>query len=295
MLRQGFTVAQVVQDYGDICQSITDLALDRKAPISTDEFRTLNRCLDDAIADAVTEYAKQRDERISAEGIERLGIFAHELRNHLNAAVLSFEVLKTGRVGFGGATGAILARNLSRLRDLVDRSLAEARLNAGIQNRERISVSELLAEIEASAEIEAAARGQRLTVDRGAAGVAVEADAQILNSVVANLLQNAFKFTKPGGNVFLRSSRDDGRVRIEVEDECGGLPPGASRDLFLPFDQRDRDRTGLGLGLAISRRGAEVSGGALSVRNIPGTGCIFTVDLPGAAVRIEARRMEVLA
>jgi hypothetical protein len=55
LLRQGFTVSQVVHDYGDVCQAITELAVELNAPISTDDFRTLNRCLDDAIAGAVTE------------------------------------------------------------------------------------------------------------------------------------------------------------------------------------------------------------------------------------------------
>jgi signal transduction histidine kinase len=290
MLHQGFTVAQVVQDYGDICQSITDLALNRKAAISTTEFRTLNRCLDEAIANAVTEYGKQRDRRISAEGTERLGIFAHELRNLLNSAMLSFEVLRTGSVGVGGATGGILGRSLSGLRDLVDRSLADARLDAGIQNRERIAMAEFIEEVEVSAAMEARARGLRLTVVRVDDDAAVEADRQILASVVSNLLQNAFKFTRPEGHVSLRSSADADRVWIEVEDECGGLPPGDPRDLFRPFEQRGHDRTGLGLGLAISRRAAEASGGGLHVRNLPGTGCIFTVDLPRAAV--EARLAE---
>src|SRR6476661_7621435 len=58
---QGFTVSQVVHDYGDVCQSITELAVEQDAPISTDDFRMLNRCLDDAIALAVTEYASERD------------------------------------------------------------------------------------------------------------------------------------------------------------------------------------------------------------------------------------------
>jgi signal transduction histidine kinase len=283
LLRLESTVGQVVHDYGDVYQSITDLALDRKEPISTAEFRTLNRGLDDAIANAVTEYSKQRDERISAEGTERLGIFAHELRNLLNAATLSFEVLRTGSVGVGGATGAILGRSLSGLRDLADRSLAEARLNAGIQNRERIAISEFIDEVEVSAATEARARGLRLTVVRVEGDVVVEADRQILTSVVANLLQNAFKFTRPEGHVTLRSSADADRVRMEVEDECGGLPPGDPRDLFLPFEQRGDDRTGLGLGLAISHRGVEASGGVLQVRDIPGKGCVFTVDLPRAA------------
>ncbi len=56
LLLQGFTVSQVVHDYGDVCQAITELAVDMNAPISTEDFGTLNRCLDDAIAGAVTEY-----------------------------------------------------------------------------------------------------------------------------------------------------------------------------------------------------------------------------------------------
>ncbi len=80
----------------------------------------------------------------------------------------------------------------------------------------------------------------------------------------------------------LRWSADADRVRIAVEDECGGLPPGDPRDLFHPFEQRGDDRTGLGLGLAISRRGAEASGGKIHVRDIPGKGCAFTLDLPRA-------------
>jgi hypothetical protein len=62
LLMQGFTVSQVVHDYGDICQAITDLAVEEQAPISTDDFRTLNRCLDDAIAGAVTEYGRERNQ-----------------------------------------------------------------------------------------------------------------------------------------------------------------------------------------------------------------------------------------
>ena len=57
LLRSGFTVSQVVHDYGDICQTITALAVEQRAPIAVEEFHTLNRCLDTAIAEAVTEHA----------------------------------------------------------------------------------------------------------------------------------------------------------------------------------------------------------------------------------------------
>ena len=75
LLLQGFTVSQVVHDYGDVCQSITELAVETNAPISTEDFRTLNRCLDDAIAGAVTEYGRERNQSTldgeAARGSER--------------------------------------------------------------------------------------------------------------------------------------------------------------------------------------------------------------------------------
>jgi hypothetical protein len=116
LLLQGFTVSQVVHDYGDICQAITELAVEMDAPISTDDFRTLNRCLDDAIAGAVTEYGRERNlsgiEGESARNSERLGFFVHEMRNLIATASYAFEVLKTGNVGVGGSTGRVLERSL---------------------------------------------------------------------------------------------------------------------------------------------------------------------------------------
>ena len=90
LLALGYTVDQVVHDYGDLCQAITDLAVERDAPFSIDEFRTLNRCLDNAIADAVSEFSSVRDaenySRYVSEGNQRLGFLMHELRNALNVS-----------------------------------------------------------------------------------------------------------------------------------------------------------------------------------------------------------------
>jgi hypothetical protein len=113
LLLQGFTVSQVVHGYGDVCQSVTDLAVEMDAPISTDDFRTLNRCLDDAIAGAVTEYACEQDVTRDGE--------SQELRNLTYTALTAFEVLQRGSVGVGGSTGAVVHRSLMRIRALVDR------------------------------------------------------------------------------------------------------------------------------------------------------------------------------
>jgi signal transduction histidine kinase len=280
LLQLGITVAQVVHSYGDICQSITGLAVDLDYPITNDEFRILNRCLDDAIADSVTEYERERDTFLADANTERLGAFSHELRNLLNSASLAFDAINSGDVGTGGSTGGVLARSLKGLRVLVDRSLAEVRLEGGLQNDEVILIDALVEEVEIAAALEARTRGLELKVPAVERGVAIVADRQILTSVLSNLLHNAFKFTRPLGSVSLYVLTTDDRVLFVVEDECGGLAPGTMEDLFKPFEQRDADRTGLGLGLTICRRGVEASGGTIDVHNVPGKGCIFTVDLP---------------
>jgi signal transduction histidine kinase len=280
---QGFTVSQVVHDYGDVCQSVTDLALEMHAPISVDDFRTLNKCLDDAIASAVTEYGRGNQSVLDAESArlgERLGFLTHEIRNLVGTASVAFDVLRTGNVGVEGSTGRVLQRSLTALRDLIDRSAAEVRVQHELQNRTQFGVAEFITELTPAAALDARARGLVLDVLSGDAGVNIEADRPILASVVSNLLQNAFKFTRPCTTVTLRSRATFDRVLIEVEDECGGLPDGNVQDLFQPFAQRSADRTGLGLGLAISRRGIESNDGHLSVRNLPHHGCVFTVDLP---------------
>lgn len=294
LLRMGFTIARVVHDYGDVCQAVTELADEIKAPITTDEFHTLNRCVDDAIAKAVTEYSRLRACSQTDEETERLGGLAHELRNKLGAAMLSYAALKAGRVGIGGSTGAVLERNLRGIRDLIDRSLAEVRIESGKQNRERISVPELVEEIELDAFLEANAHGVELTVAPVQSGLEVEADRPILAAAVTNLLQNAFKFSRAQGHVSLKASGATDRVLFEVEDECGGLPAGQAEDLFRAYTQRGPNRKGIGLGLSISRRGIEGNGGEVRVRDLPGKGCVFTIALPRYASQSTADLDEVV-
>ena len=102
----------------------------------------------------------------------------------------------------------------------------------------------------------------------------------MLFSAVGNLLQNAFKFTKRDSEVKLNAYAEADRIMISVEDDGPGLAPGEAETIFLPFSQNGADKSGVGLGLAICRRSTEVNNGVLSVRNIPGSGCVFTIDLP---------------
>ena len=293
LLAHGFTVEQVVHDYGDLCQAITDLAFERSTPIQIDEFRTLNRCLDNAIAVAVSEFSHQlkahEEDRQASALNERIGVFAHELRNHLNTAMLALSAIKTGNVAVGGATGAVLDRSLVALRNLIDRSLVEVRMTAGMPSRlTRFSLAGFIAEIKTSASLEADVRRCKLAVPEVDGQLALDADRDLLASAVGNLLQNAFKFTRPGSQVSLTAYAAGDRVMIEVEDHCGGLPAGFAGRMFEPFSQGSEDRSGLGLGLSIAQHSVEASDGTLSVRDLPGQGCVFTIDLPRHAAALPA-------
>jgi hypothetical protein len=113
LLLQGFSISQVVHDYGDVCQSVTDLAVEKDAPISPDDFRTLNRCLDDAIACAVTEYARATP--VPSDGPSLALVTLSD------TAIAAFDVLLRGTVGVGGSTGGVLYRSLQAIRALAGR------------------------------------------------------------------------------------------------------------------------------------------------------------------------------
>jgi len=284
LLQGGYTAEQVVHDYGDLCQAITDLAVELKAPIDADEFRTFNRCLDNAIADAVTAFSYQRDVVIAEKGVQalniRLGILSHELRNHLNTATLALHAIRTGDVGLKGATGAILDSSLVEMAKLIDRSLSEVRMTAGIKSLHHLfSLADFIAEVKLSGSLQAQVKKCSLTVSPVDPQLAVDADRDLLASAVGNLLQNAFKFTRPSTEVTLNAYSTADRILIDVKDNCGGLSPGDAEKMFTPFTQSNEDKSGVGLGLSIARRSVEANGGILSVRDIPGTGCVFTINL----------------
>jgi K+-sensing histidine kinase KdpD len=284
LLRKGFTVDQVIHDYGDLCQAITEMADEVDAPITAGEFGTLNRCLDDAIAGAVTEYSRQREKTLDDMGTEktnlRLGFLAHELRNLLNTATLSFEAIKLGSVALNGSTSALHERALRGLRTLVDQSLTEVRLSVGI-HRERLHVADFIEEVRVAASLEANAMGVHFAVAPVPGDLAINADRQILGAVLANLLQNAFKFTRANNmmNTTLTVRHLGDRVFMDVADECGSLPANGGAEWFGPFKQGSEDRTGVGLGLAICWRGVHANDGLLHVRDVPGHGCVFSVEL----------------
>lgn len=285
MMHGGFTADQVVHDYGDLCQAITELAAESGTRISADDFRLLNLCLDDAIAGAITEFQAQRDRQVRArerrDEADRIGSLAHELRDLLGTSTLAFRALKSGVIGASGPTAGVLERSLSTMTDLIGRTVAEVRLEAGVSAHfESIRLDRFIAEAHLTARLSPNARECVLEVRPVEPALFARVDRQLLHSAVANLLANAFKFSRRHGHVTLEVHGTGERVLIEVRDECGGLPEGNSGALFASFEQQGADRSGLGLGLSIARRAVEAMAGSIRVADVPGTGCVFTIDLP---------------
>lgn len=283
LLHASFTIDQVVHDYGDLCQAIGQLAVESGRDFHAGEFQTLNRCLDNAIAHAVSEFAHQQDvvtsEREAVAAGERLGQFVHEMRNALAAATLAVTVIRKGALGVGGATGALLDRSLVRLRDLIDRSIGEVRERSGLGPQEHLfALDKFVAECGYLGALEAQVKGCSLSVASVDPDLALDCDRDALAGAVGNLLQNAFKFTQPGTDVSLNAFAISDRILIEVVDHCGGLSAPADK-IFATFSQADADRSGLGLGLGIARSAVTTCGGTLTVRDRPGIGCTFTIDL----------------
>lgn len=283
LLELGFSVDQVVHDYGDLCQSVTDLAFERDAAFQVDQFRTLNRCLDNAIAGAVSEFSRLRETSLASEhnaaSNERLGFLVHELRNALGTATLAVSALELGNMPLRGATGAVLKRSLKALAALVEGALEDVRRTA-VAASEVFDVAEFIDDARHTAELDARAIRCTLSVENVDANLGIRGNRQLLLGAVTNLLQNAFKFTHEGTVVTLKAVAAEREVRIEVSDHCGGLPRGSAQEMFTPFRQRSADRSGLGLGLAIARQSIEADAGTLSVQDVPGVGCVFSMRMP---------------
>jgi len=272
----GDTIETIARDLGAISDAVGELAGQACLSFGAREVQVFNQCLDTAIGTAIEQYWTDARAKLEHATTERVGQLAHELRNALASARMAFSVLKRGEKDIDSRTGDILGRGLARLDGLIGQALLAVQLEAGIDVATHpIHADALLHQLEDSAIRE---RGVTLSVDVDAS-LELEADERLLTTALSNLVQNAIKFSREGGHVVMRARAVDGHSVIEIEDECGGLPPGKEEELFTPFVQKGHDRRGLGLGLSVTREAIEKHGGHLSVTNLPGKGCIFAVSL----------------
>lgn len=219
-----------------------------------------------------------------------LATMSHELRTPLNAIGGYADLMELG------VRGEVtndqrddlrrIKRNQRHLLSLVNDILNFARLESGRVDItiDDVSIDEVLSEAESLVSPQLRARGLQFDAPASESGLCVRADRDKLQQILVNLLNNACKFTPPGGKVTLRSDRENGWVRVHVADTGRGIPAVRQREIFEPFVQVDRHLTpggdqGIGLGLAISRELARAMSGDLTVESEEGRGAKFTVSL----------------
>ncbi len=276
----GFNLDSVVREYGALGDSIVYVANAHGAPLTVRDYHVLSTCVITGIAEAVAQYARQRDAELQRQANEHFAFIAHELRNPLGAALMAVNLLRQKQLMPDDRSAQVLDRALARMHQLIEDSLGDAQAGAGVQiHREVTSLRALLEDAEVGASANAEAKGIKLTVSVES-DEPINVDVRLARSAVSNLVRNAVKFTEADGVVLVRGRVTDGRITIEVEDRCGGLPPGKVEEAFAPFVQLDPKKDGFGLGLAIVKQAADAHGGVIRVQNLPGRGCIFVLELP---------------
>jgi hypothetical protein len=286
--RVGFSLGSMIREYAILEDCVFDLIRDRQLPIEVDQLKTILKVFNACVESAAVQFAAERDQALERQNRRHFGFIAHELRNPLGSALLDAHLLQHGTDADRAVALPRLHRTLDVLHQLVDGSLVSVRARQASETRDLELMDVSLGAIadDARREMSADAQARQQTVAL-AGDARLRADPRLVRSAITNLMRNAVKYTRPGGQIEVRVRASAGMASVEVEDECGGLPPGKTEELFTPFVQRGTDRTGFGLGLAIAKDAVEAHQGTIQVSNLPGKGCVFMLSfpLPGPAAR----------
>ena len=250
----------------------------------TRQLERLNRDLELRVMDRTAEL-----QEASRRKDEFLAVLAHELRNPLAAIRLAAQLVGSTELPADqiARSAAVIQRQVAHLVRLIDDLVDVSRITRGLISlrREWVPMSDVVAQaIEASRPL-IDARHHTLTVRVPEVSLIVEGDAARLSQVLANLLNNAAKFTSPGGRIEVEVAQDGADATISVRDNGVGIAPDLLPNVFELFTQFDRslDRTatGLGIGLALVRRLVEMHGGSVSAHSEgAGKGTELVVRLP---------------
>jgi heavy metal sensor kinase len=181
---------------------------------------------------------------------------------------------------------ALIKDEAERLSRIVENLfiLAGQPVDAPVLLKEPLRLNEVVADCVRAAQVLATRKDLRLNVDDAPAAVTLSGDDELLKRMLLNLLDNAVKYTAPGGEIRVRLASLNGNATIVVSDTGIGIPAEDQPRIFDRFYRVDKARSralgGAGLGLSIARLIVEAHGGSLSVESMPGRGSAFTVELP---------------
>ena len=235
------------------------------------------------------EQAARADaERAGRMKDEFLAALSHELRTPLSPVLLTAQMMerRTDLSANVQKAFAMIRRNVELEARLIDDLLDFTRISRGklALHRATVDVHQKLEHVIRICEHELRSKELELTVHPNAVDHSVLADGARLQQVLWNLLKNAIKFTLPGGQIAIRTTSGEGRIRLSVQDSGIGIEPDKLARLFAVFEQGGKDVTrqfgGLGLGLAISKGLVDAHGGSLVAQSEGrGKGSTFTLEL----------------
>jgi signal transduction histidine kinase/CheY-like chemotaxis protein len=222
-----------------------------------------------------------------------LATLSHELRNPLAPIRTGLAMLKERIPESLGDIPAMMDRQMRIATRLIDDLLDASRIDRGKLEvrRENVSLESVVDEAVETARPNIEAKSHELLVNHGPGNLRVDADPTRLSQVIANLLNNASKFTPPGGRIVLSVRGKAGFATVRVRDNGIGIPASDLDNIFEMFVQLDAGRTqdgaGLGLGLALARSLITLHGGRITAHSAgPGKGSEFRVRLPLAEAQV---------
>lgn len=248
----------------------------------------------DGVAVVVTDVtdlvgARRDAESASQAKDEFIAMLSHELRNPLSPIITALQLMRLRGVDGAERERAIIERQVKQLVGLVDDLLDVSRITTGKVELTRapVELAEVIAQAVETTSPLLEQRRHALAIDVARQGLSIDADADRLAQVVANLLTNAAKYTEPEGDIRLAAARDGDSVVLTVRDNGVGIEADLLPRVFDLFAQAqqgpDRARGGLGLGLAIVRSLVTLHGGTVSVASEGrARGSAFTIRLPFA-------------
>jgi PAS domain S-box-containing protein len=247
----------------------------------------------------VEEELREADQRKN----EFLATLAHELRNPLAPIRNGLEILRISQSAeVVQRSREMMDRQLQQMVHLIDDLLEVSRITRGkIQlNREPIDLETALQSALEVSKPSIDAAGHQLSIELPANSLIVHGDLTRLSQVFGNLLNNAAKYTNPGGRIALSASATDHRVRVTVRDDGIGIDSAMLPRIFDMFTQVDHSsqhtQGGLGIGLCIAKRLVEMHGGVISARSEGANkGSEFTVELPLLEITQEPSRAQLAA
>lgn len=287
--RIGLNIGALAIEFSLVSETILELAHEYGFSPSFAETRLLLRATARGTEHSVTEYATMRDTEVANTAAQHYSFIAHEIRTPLQTAIFAVDFLHKEVGGKTAEHVSRLARSLDLIHDVVDNSLVAVRLQGHpIPRYETLDVKTLVHDAMAACRMLADRKSIQLNTHYDT--IEFQADRKLIVSVLTNLLGNAIKFSAPHSLVNMIVRRTEGTVHFEVSDHCGGMAPDLPAKLFQPNVQGNDDRSGFGLGLMIVKQAVVAHGGTIQIRNQPGTGCTFVVEIPlrdSSVVRIE--------